>query len=93
MGNRSGGNTPDAYWSILSGKTGTPENRVIAQIGQDARNIQTAAPLGGAVLSSTTDVATVAASLHFNRLPYFDAGQRRPAVQPRAARLPCRRTA
>ena len=71
MGNRSAGNTPDAYWSILSGKTGTPENRVVAQIGQDARNIQTAAKLGGAVLSSTTDVATVAASLHYNRLPYF----------------------
>lgn len=71
MGNRSAGNTPEAYWSILSGKTGTPENRVVAQIGQDARNIQTAAKLGGAVLSSTTDVATVAASLHYNRLPYF----------------------
>lgn len=70
--NRSAGNTPDAYWAIISGKTGTPENRVVAQIGQDARNIQTAAKLGGAVLSSTTDVATVAAGLHYNRLPYFE---------------------
>jgi len=70
--NRSAGNTPDAYWSIVSGKSGTPENRVIAQFGQDVRNIQTAAKLGGAVLSSTTDVATIAASLHYNRLPYFD---------------------
>lgn len=72
MKNRSAGNTPDAYWSIVSGKSGTPENRVIAQFGQDVRNIQTAAKLGGAVLSSTTDVATIAASLHYNRLPYFD---------------------
>lgn len=71
MANRSAGNTPKAYWSILSGKTGTPENGVIAQIGQHVRNIQTAAKLGGAVLSSITDVATVAASLHYNRLPYF----------------------
>ena len=72
IANRSAGNTPEAYWSLVSGKTGTPENRVIAQIGQDARNIQTAAKLGGAVLSSTTDVATIAATLHYNRLPYFD---------------------
>lgn len=70
--NRSAGNTPDAYWSIVSGKTGSPENRVVAQFGKDMRNIQTAAKLGGAVLSSTTDVATVAASLHYNRLPYFE---------------------
>jgi len=70
--NRAGLNKPEAYWSIISGKSGTPENRVIAQIGQDARNVQTAAKLGGAVLSSITDVGTIAASLHFNRLPYFD---------------------
>jgi hypothetical protein len=41
-------------------------------VGQDLRNLQTAAKLGGAVLSSTTDIATVAASLHYNQLPYFD---------------------
>jgi hypothetical protein len=69
--NRSAGNTPEAYWSIVSGKSGAPENQAIAQIGQDVRNIQTAAKLGGAVLSSTTDVATIASSLHYNRLPYF----------------------
>ena len=69
--NRSAFNTPQAYWDIASGRTGQPENRVVAQVGQDARNIQTAAKLGGAVLSSFTDVGTIAASLHFNRLPYF----------------------
>ncbi len=70
--NRAAGNTPEAYWSLVSGKTGMPENLLVARVGQDARNIQTAAKLGGAVLSSFTDVGTIAASLHFNRLPYFD---------------------
>jgi hypothetical protein len=69
--NRVAGNTPQAYWDIVNGKTGLPENRIIARIGQDLRNVQTAAKLGGAVLSSTTDVATVAAALHYNRLSYF----------------------
>lgn len=70
--NRAGGNTPEAYWALISGKAGNPENRLIARVGQDLRNVQTAAKLGGAVLSSTTDVGTVAAMLHFHRLPYFD---------------------
>lgn len=71
MANRSAGNKPDAYWSLINGKAGMPENRLVARVGQDVRNIQTAAKLGGAVLSALTDVGTLAASLHFNRLPYF----------------------
>jgi len=70
--NRSAGNTPNAYWDMLTGATGTPENPVIAKAFQDARNVQTAAKLGGAVISSLTDVSTVAATLHYNRLPYFE---------------------
>jgi hypothetical protein len=72
VANRSAGNAPDAYWSLISGKTGSPENATVARWGQDVRNVQTAAKLGGAVLSSTTDVATIAATLHYNRLPYFE---------------------
>lgn len=70
--NRSFGNTPEAYWNILSGKTSSPENAFIAQAGQDVRNLQTAAKLGGAVITSLTDVGTIAATLHYDRLPYFD---------------------
>jgi len=70
--NRGAGNTPDAYWSILSGASGSPENRTVAFWGQNVRNVQTAAKLGGAMLTSITDLGTVAASLHYNRLPYFD---------------------
>jgi hypothetical protein len=70
--NRAGGNTPKAYWDMLTGATGTPENPVIAKAFQDARNVQTAAKLGGAVITSLTDISTVAATLHYNRLPYFE---------------------
>lgn len=71
MKNREAGNAPDAYWALISGKATTPENSVVAQYAQNVRNVQTAAKLGGAVLSSTTDVATIAATLHYHRLPYF----------------------
>jgi hypothetical protein len=69
---RSAGNTPQAYWDILSGTTGMPENRVVARVGQDLRNVQTAAKLGGAVITSMTDAATIATTLRFNKLPYFE---------------------
>jgi hypothetical protein len=70
--NRSFGNAPEAYWNILSGKTSSPENNFVGQVGQDVRNLQTAAKLGGAVITSLTDVGTIAATLHYDRLPYFD---------------------
>lgn len=70
--NRSFGNSPQAYWDIISGKTSSPENMAISAIGQNVRNIQTAAKLGGAVISSLTDIGTIGATLHFDRLPYFD---------------------
>lgn len=70
--NRSMGNTPDAYWAIASGKTGSPENATIAKYAQDVRNVQTEAKLGGAVVTSLTDVGTIATTLHYDRLPYFD---------------------
>lgn len=72
MANRAKGNTPQAYWDIVSGKTTTPENAAVGQFGQDVRNLQTAAKLGGAVITSLTDVGTIAATLHYDRLPYFD---------------------
>lgn len=69
---RTAGNPPDSYWSLITGKSGMPENQMIARVGQDLRNVQTAAKLGGAVLSSLTDVGTIGATLHYNRLPYFE---------------------
>lgn len=63
---------PESAWNVVSGKAGMAENRVTAQIGRDVRNIQTGAKLGGAVLTSLTDVGTTGAALHYNKLPYFD---------------------
>ena len=72
VNNRSFGNTPQAYWDILTSKTSSPENIAVANVGQNVRNAQTAAKLGGAVLTSLTDLGTIATTLHYDRLPYFD---------------------
>lgn len=70
--NRALGNTPQAYWDIISGKTSTPQNEVVANAFMDVRNVQTGAKLGSAVLAALGDVGTIGATLHYNRLPYFD---------------------
>lgn len=69
---RSFGNRPQAYWDILTGKTGSPESARLAQVGQDIRNIQTFGKLAGAVLSSITDLGTLVVTAGYNRLSYFD---------------------
>lgn len=69
---RSFGNKPQAYWNILTGKTGAPESARLAQIGQDIRNIQTFGKLAGAVLSSITDLGTVMVTTGYNKLSYWD---------------------
>ena len=69
---RAFGNKPQAYWSILSGKTGAPDSARLANIGQHARNVQTFAKLGGAVLSSITDLGTIMVTTGYNKLSYWD---------------------
>jgi hypothetical protein len=70
--NRSFGTVPETRWSLLNGSASTPYNPTVAAWGENARNIQTAAKLGGAVISSLTDVGSIAQTLQFNRLPYFE---------------------
>lgn len=70
---RSFGNRPEAYWDIITGVSSSPESARIAQIGQDARNIQTFGKLAGAVLSSVTDFGTFLITANFNKLPYWEA--------------------
>lgn len=70
---RSFGMTPQSYWDVVSGKTGMAENGNLAQIAQDARNIQVFGKLGGAVLSSLTDVGTYFVTTGFNKLSYWQA--------------------
>lgn len=70
---RSMGLRPESYWDQMSGTAGAPQSASIAQIGTDLRNIQTFGKLGGAVISSITDMGTFMVTTGFNRLPYWDA--------------------
>lgn len=70
---RSAGNTPEVYWKMATGATGTPEHRLVARIGSGMRNIQTAAKITMGPLSAMGDAATIAQTLHFNKIPYFQA--------------------
>lgn len=69
---RSFGNKPQAYWDIISGTSGTPDSARLAAVGQHIRNIQTFGKLAGAVISSITDLGTIAVTAGYNKLPYWD---------------------
>lgn len=62
---------PETYWDMISGKTGAPVNETLANTAGMLRNFQTAAKLGGAVISSVTDLGTLAMNTGYNRLPYW----------------------
>jgi len=70
---RSFGLRPESYWDTLNGTASSPVSARLAQIGQDARNIQVFGKLGGAVISSVTDLGTYMVTTGYNRLPYWDA--------------------
>lgn len=70
---RSMGNTPEAYWHVLSGTAASPESARLAQIGQATRNVQVFGKLAGAVLSSITDLGTYFVTTGYNRLGYWEA--------------------
>ena len=63
---------PQAYWDVVNGVSGSPVSARLAQVGQDARNIQVFGKLGAAVVSSLTDVGTIALTAGYNKLPYWD---------------------
>lgn len=62
---------PRTYWNMITGRMGTPVDESLAQAFGMVRNIQTAAKLGGAVISSVTDLGTLAITTGYNRLPYW----------------------
>lgn len=70
---RDFGLRPQSYWDQLSGVAGTPQSARLAQIGTDVRNLQTMGKLGGAVISSVTDLGTFFVTTGFNKLSYWDA--------------------
>lgn len=70
---RDFGMRPQSYWDQLNGTAGTPQSARLAQIGTDARNIQTFGKLGSAVISSITDLGTFVTTTGYNKLSYWDA--------------------
>lgn len=56
-------------FGTLTGQYQIPAHAQFASIAQGARNIEVAAKLGGAVLSSVTDVGTIMVTAGFHRLP------------------------
>lgn len=70
---RSFGFKPQAYWDLVSGKTGMAVNGNLAQVAQNLRNVQVFGKLAGAVLSSMTDMATYFTTTGFNKLSYYEA--------------------
>jgi hypothetical protein len=62
---------PQTYWDMISGKVGTPKNETLANTFSMLRSLQVAAKLGGAVISSVTDLGTLAITTGYNRLPYW----------------------
>lgn len=59
----------ESAFKTMTGAYNQPAHARLADISQGLRNIQVAAKLGGAVLSSFTDAATLIVTSGFNRLP------------------------
>lgn len=62
---------PSTYWNMISGKTGAPADESLAQAFSMGRNLMTAAKLGSAILSSFSDLGTLAVTAGYNRLPFW----------------------
>lgn len=62
---------PQTYWNIISGRVGAAADERLARTGQMVRNFQTAAKLGGAVISSVNDLGTLLMTTGYNKLPYW----------------------
>lgn len=65
-------NDPMTLWDLVSGNAGAPENATLARWASGLRNVQTAAKITAGPLAAFGDMATIATTLHFNRLPWFD---------------------
>lgn len=61
----------DNVFAHLTGEAARVEWQSLARFAQNVRNVQVAAKLGGAVLSSVTDFASALVTGHFNRLPFM----------------------
>ena len=68
--------TPQAYWNTLSGFSGSlgdTSSTSLAAVGQFTRNVNVFGKLGGATVTSLTDVPTYFITTGYNKLSYWDA--------------------
>lgn len=73
-GKRSGFKVgPQGLWNVLSGASGSSEHANIAQIGQHIRNVEVFGKLGGAMVTSLTDIPSYFATSGYNNLGYWEA--------------------
>ncbi len=62
---------PSTYFKMVMGQVGTPASEPLARTASMVRNLQTAAKLGGAVISSITDLGTMMVTMNYHGLPYW----------------------
>lgn len=73
-GERSWGKIgPQGLWNVLSGTAASPQHGNLAQIAQHARNVQVFGKLGGALVTSLTDIPSYFVTTGFNNLSYWEA--------------------
>lgn len=62
---------PQTYWDMITGKVGAPVDETLANTFSMVRNLQSAAKLGGAIISSMADLGTLVMTTGYNKLPYW----------------------
>lgn len=62
----------ETVWSHVNGDASMPVSDTMARVGGEVRSFLTAAQLGGAFLSSTTDFVNGTAAVLYNGLPIWD---------------------
>lgn len=67
-----GGSWNDRIMDVVTGKASIPSNLRLAQIGQNIRNWESMAKLGGVVASSIPDIAVNAGTLRWNGVPLLE---------------------
>ncbi|TXI89641.1 MAG: hypothetical protein E6Q40_02010 [Cupriavidus sp.] len=64
---------PQGLWNVLSGVSSSPKHGNLAQIAQHTRNVQVFGKLGGALVTSLTDIPSYFVTTGFNNLSYWEA--------------------
>ncbi|NOV24154.1 hypothetical protein E5S69_11590 [Cupriavidus necator] len=64
---------PQGLWNVLSGVAASPKHGNLAQVAQHVRNVEVFGKLGGALVTSLTDIPSFFVTTGFNNLSYWEA--------------------